>query len=230
MKFDAVIFDLDDTLYPESQFVLGGLRSVASWALKRFGVREEATFLEFKTLYLRGIRGTIFDEWLNAKALYNKGIVLDMVRIYREHRPNISPFPETLTSLSYLKKKCKLGMVTDGYLSVQKSKFKALNIGSFFNAVIFSDQWGRQYWKPHPKPFIELLKLIDIKPDKCLYVGDNPLKDFLPPNKLGMQTARIIRPGGEYEKAESPAREYAPHYSITSLKEIISLIETNGCK
>jgi len=192
------------------------------------GVQEYASYSDLKALYISGVRGNIFDKWLETKGFLNEELVKRMVDVYRNHFPKISPYPGTKSTLTAFKERFKLGIITDGYLCVQKRKITALNIASFFDAIVYSDLWGKEFWKPNPKPFIEFLKQLDIEPRACLYVGDNPLKDFVAPNKLGMLTARIRRTGGEYEITEPPSEEYKPVFSIESLGDIDQLLNINA--
>ena len=45
-----------------------------------------------------------------------------------------------------------LGLISDGYLVAQQKKLAALNIREAFQAVVFSDAFGRDSWKPSPRP------------------------------------------------------------------------------
>ena len=56
-----------------------------------------------------------------------------------------------------------MGLLSDGYLEVQQNKFKALDLAVFFDAVLFTDELGRQYWKPHTRPFKVLLQRLGVK-------------------------------------------------------------------
>jgi len=64
-------------------------------------------------------------------------------------------------------------------------KLAATGLTRFFDAVIFTEELGREFWKPSPKAF-EMLQ--DKLGAGCVYVADNPAKDFVAPNKLGWLT------------------------------------------
>ncbi len=49
--------------------------------------------------------------------------------------------------------------------------------------------------KPDPRPFKHLLEKLNIEPEKCLFVGDNPQWDIEGPRSLGMNTLLIDRTG-----------------------------------
>jgi len=223
-KWQAVIFDLDDTLYPERDYVISGFRAVAVWVEQQSGIPKILIEKELKYLFSKGIRGKIFNLWLQ-----QRGLPLDwvpkLVQVYRGHRPNLKLFPDAKQILYRLKERYLIGLVSDGYLEVQKEKFKALNLSPFFDAVLFTDELGQKYWKPSPRPFKEILhRLKVIQPEKAIYIGDNPKKDFLGARQVGLITVRILRPEGEYNHLTPPTFQHAPHYTIHSLVELEALL------
>ncbi len=78
------------------------------------------------TYYENGIRGDTFNCWLASHNLLSYDRVKKMIKIYREHLPSITPFPEVKEVLGRLKKNFSLGIVTDGYLGIQRKKNKML--------------------------------------------------------------------------------------------------------
>lgn len=119
-----------------------------------------------------------------------------------------------------LSRVAKLGLVSDGYLEVQRRKLAALGLSHFFTSVVFSDQFGREHWKPSTIPFATILRNLDCAPYRAVYVGDNPKKDFLGARQLNMHTVRIVRSDGIYAKLEPPSELHAPHREIVSLLEL----------
>jgi putative hydrolase of the HAD superfamily len=219
----AVVFDLDDTLYPEREYVLSGFRAVAAWAETNLNIPAEKGVGSLNRLFSEGVRGDTFNRWLSLHQVEPKASLIDkLVHIYRSHEPKIKPFPEVPTLLSVLKKKYRLGLTSDGHLSVQQSKLNALRLASLFDAIVFSDQWGRDYWKPSTKPFEILLGKLAIEGKHAVYVGDNPVKDFLGARRLGMTTVWVRRPEGEYSHLTPPSDAHAPHFIFSSLFQLIS--------
>lgn len=227
-KWQAIIFDLDDTLYPERDFVLGGFRTVAQWLAPRVGLSPRTIYDQLQLLYDSGVRGDTFDLLLESLGQTDAGLISSLVQIYRNHTPHLEPFPEVISVLSGLKAEgYRLGLLSDGYLSVQQRKLKALAIASYFNAIVFSDQLGRDAWKPSTKPFKVILNQLAVPPDVAVYIADNPLKDFLGARRVGMWTIQIRRLGGEYMEKLPPTPEHAPHAIISDLEELVDLIRTS---
>jgi putative hydrolase of the HAD superfamily len=219
-RWRAISFDLDDTLYPERDFVLSGFRAVARWADSNLGISFEEGFAVLDRLFKKGARENTFNQWLSVQGLdFDENLIQKLIKVYRSHKPEIRPFPEVPVLLEELRNIYKLGLVSDGYLSVQQSKLDALKLRAYFDVIILSDEWGKDAWKPDVQPFEALLKRLAINGEEAVYVADNASKDFLGANKVGMTTVWIRRAGGEYSHLEPPNSDHAPDLVFTTLRE-----------
>ena len=126
--------------------------------------------------------------------------------------------------LAQLHQSFSLGLVSDGYLEVQQRKWRALALAHFFDAVIFADSFGRDAWKPSTAPFWKVLDMLGATPDAAIYVGDNPIKDFIAARQIGMTTVWVRRSGCEYTHIRPPSDEHAPDHIIRSLEELPDLV------
>jgi putative hydrolase of the HAD superfamily len=223
----AIVFDLDDTLYPERTYVLSGFRAVAAWVEEHLSIPQHQSFAELRRLFDEGIWGNTFDCWLESYGLEPNRWVAQMVRVYREHNPHIAPYPEVAELLQRLSLHYRLGLVSDGYAEVQKRKLTALGLAPCFDVLVFSDEWGREAWKPSSRPFEIVLKRLGVIGSEAVYVGDNPSKDFLGAREVGMRTVRVHHPDGLYSHLEPPSPEYAPDVEIKTLSDLeASLMHT----
>lgn len=225
MGLEAVVFDLDDTLFAERQYVLSGFRAVAVWLDDRHGVAQGPAFSELRDLFEGGVRHNTFDEWLAARDLAGTISVTELVGVYRDHPPSISPAPGIRELLDRLKGRYRLGLVSDGYAQVQRGKFKALGLERYFDAVVFSDDLGREHWKPSPRPFEAVTDLLDVAPGNSVYIADNPTKDFIGARSLGMATVRLRRPDGVYALAAPPTEAHAPDLEVLEASSVAGLLE-----
>lgn len=224
-KLQAIVFDLDDTLYAEQDFVLSGFRSVAMWAADNLGVELERGYATLFELYTQGVRNNTFDRWLTIHKIDRPELAAKFVEIYRQHSPQIAPFVETIELLQILTQSYKIGLVSDGYLAVQQRKWAALGLDNFFDAVVFSDILGREKWKPSTAPFELVLDKLAIPPEFSVYIGDNPLKDFCGARQLGMYTIQVKRADSEYGNLQPPGLEYRPDLTISSISEVLTAID-----
>lgn len=218
----AVVFDLDDTLYPERQFVLSGFRAVAEWVRQKYGIQDFFPLLN--SLFDQGQRGNIFDSALALCGIKVEARMLKgMVRVYRSHQPDIKLFEDAEPALIFCRQRYRTGLITDGYVATQRNKVQALNLSNRLDAVIFSGVFGRENWKPSPVPYREMCRLLDVASADCVYIGDNPAKDFITAKELHWLTIRVVREGTEHgQKRVSP--DYEAHYTIHSLNEIATVL------
>jgi putative hydrolase of the HAD superfamily len=222
----AIIFDMDDTLYPETAYVFSGFRAVAEWGEQRCQWNAAESYQILSKLFHEGVRGDTFNRWLTIQGHPMPEVgAEECVRVYRNHQPTISLYEGVPDLLRTLKRCYKLGMLGDGYLAVQQKKFKALELAQWFDAVVFSDQWGRESWKPSTRPFIEMLALLGVEGSEAVYIGDNPTKDFIGARQVGMKTLWYQSADGLYVHREPPTKAHYPDQILTSYRDLFHTLE-----
>jgi putative hydrolase of the HAD superfamily len=115
-------------------------------------------------------------------------------------------------------------LISDGFYDVQNRKLAALGIGGYFDAVVFSDRYGKEAWKPSSKPFEVVLSLLGLPAADSVYIADNPNKDFLGARRLGMGTIRVRHAGGYYSQCQPPTAEHAPDRQIEDIARLEGLL------
>jgi putative hydrolase of the HAD superfamily len=225
-RLRAVVFDMDDTLYPEQDYVLSGFKAVAAWSEVHLGLPAVSACTELEELFRSGVRGHIFDVWLAAHQRAEPALVSTLVRVYREHTPAIQPFPEIPAVLERLKTEYRLGLLSDGWLQVQQRKLAALHLAHYFDCVVFSDEWGREAWKPNVHCFRMLLERMAIPAAEVVYVADNPAKDFLGARRAGLDSIWIRHPRLLYTHLEPATPEHQPKLSVSSVLELENALRT----
>ncbi len=222
-KIAAVVFDLDDTLYLERDYVRSGYHAVAE-ALRRKLNRSEPFDSWLWQRFLAGNSAGAFNALNDAFTLgLSDDDISQLVNVYREHRPAITPLPHAAGMLSTLHCDFKLGLLSDGYLPGQRLKLDAIKIGRFFDAVVFTEQLGRECWKPSPAGFEKIRELLAVPHERCAYVGDNSSKDFVSPNRLGWLSIKYLIPGQVH--AHKPACEGGePQITVHSPGELHAVL------
>lgn len=184
---DAVIFDLDDTLYSEKEYVRSGYRKIAKYF--KIPQMENEMWIAFQNG-----RKAIDDVLTKHGMLSQKEQAL---QIYQYHKPEISLYPGVSEMLIRISKDKKVGIITDGRPEGQQAKLKSLKLA--VDQIIITDELGSiEYRKPNPKAFELMLEVLNVKPEKSCYVGDNIIKDFLAPKKLDMRCIWYNNPDGLY--------------------------------
>jgi putative hydrolase of the HAD superfamily len=218
-----IAFDLDDTLYPELTFVQSGFRAVAQEIEARFSFSNNFYNILWG-IFSDGERTKTFDRAL-AKAGLTATVeaVKEMVAVYRTHLPAITLYPDAQEILECLRGRIKTGLITDGFLETQRNKVKALKIETYFNMMIYTDEAGRDSWKPSPWGYQKMMTHFDLQGLQCAYVGDNSLKDFAGAKALGWRTVKVVRSDGLYKNVPIVSENDAD-YSISTLTELKKLI------
>jgi putative hydrolase of the HAD superfamily len=202
----AIVFDLDDTLYPEREFVFSGYRAVAD----AFAERLNASFdllRRMGQLFETPDRGRVFNVLVAEAGIVGDradDLVREMIATYRTHQPRIRLHSDADAALTRLRGVYRLGLLSDGPLQMQNNKIDALGLCDRLDEIVLTDQWGREFWKPHHRGFEEISRRLGVPPTECLYVADNPAKDFIAPIALGWRTICVKRPGGIYTDRRPP--------------------------
>lgn len=220
---EALIFDLDDTLYPERDFVFSGYRAVAERVMADHGIDIEGAL---RARFNAGERGDLFTTvMLDLGLPVSESYVRGLVRVYRGHRPSLRPCLDTRVLGDLRRAGFRLGLLSDGHGGVQRRKLGALGLAPLFDSVVFSDDLGgRETWKPSPLPYRACLAELDTAPAHAVYVGDNPAKDFLGARAAGMRSIRLRRPDTEHAAAEPLDAKHAATTEVTSLMALRDLV------
>lgn len=225
MLIKALLFDLDDTLYNEKQFVKSGFSQVAEFVEDKFKIEKKVYYKILIDIFNGGSRGNVFNLALErVNVAFEENIIHAMVKIYREHNPKIELDKNTKLLLLNLKKNYSLGIITDGYFEVQKKKVQALKLEELFDSIIYTDKYGKEYWKPNVLGYKLALEEFQVLPEEAVYIGDNPYKDFIGAKKVGIPTVRVINQNREYSDVRLN-KEYEANYEIRELHEIISVLK-----
>lgn len=216
---EAVVFDLDDTLYPEKSFVFSGFEAVAAWLRQKVTCPFDPAE-RMRGLFEQGARGHIFDQVLAEMHCSDADTLVPlMVECYRSHEPQIGLFEDADRALVRWRAGYRLALISDGPLAMQQNKVNALGLADRLDLIILTDQWGREFWKPHPRAFETVQKTWGLDGAACLYIADNVEKDFFSPLWLGWRTVRICRKGATYEKSK-PDLAGRPEFEADDLDDI----------
>ena len=220
MRHPSIVFDLDDTLYPERSYALSGFRAAAVWAERSLGIKDLDA--EMTRLLDLGHLGKLFAMALGkAYPAHSADDLAGLLDAYRTHDPVIELFPDAVAALDHYGRQGQLGLITDGTHAMQAAKVRALGLAPRFASIVYTDALGaeRAYFKPHPRAFEVAAAALGAAGRPLVYVGDNPAKDFIAPNAMGWTTVQVVRPGGVHDSAKTVAGG-AAHHVVGSLDEL----------
>jgi putative hydrolase of the HAD superfamily len=138
----VIVFDLDDTLYDEVDFVKSGFQEIANY------LKDEKYYNFMCEVFESEGSGKVFNKLIEKFCLdvnINK-----LIEIYRFHTPNIVLPNESLELLKFAKE-FKTALISDGHYIMQKNKHDALKLDEFIKYPIFTDFYHTK--KPELKPY-----------------------------------------------------------------------------
>jgi putative hydrolase of the HAD superfamily len=205
----CAVFDIDDTLYLERDYVRSGFEAVGRWAARQLHLEDFAE--RCWSSFLAGRRDSIFDAVLREFGEQPTAeLISALVGVYRTHWPCITLAADASKALNAISHTASIAVVSDGPATSQSRKAEALGLGSLAAPIILTELLGSEFRKPHPKAFEEVMRCRSAS--VYIYVADNPLKDFAAPKQLGWVTVRVRRPGGlHYAVGNS---EITPDYEM----------------
>lgn len=217
----AIIFDLDDTLYNEKDFVYGSFKEVALYLGNKYKIDNEKIYNRMLDILKTEGRGKIFNRICDEYEFDED--IPKLVEVYRRSNPNLKLYEDAESFLKQNMGKYKFGLITDGLYYVQWNKIKLLNIQQYFDEIIVTDDHGKDFWKPSKGPYMKMSQILNIPFPEMVYIGDNPNKDFYAAKQLGMLTIRIIREEGDHMRVFLD-EEYEADYRVESLNEVEKIL------
>lgn len=203
---NAIFFDIDDTLYSTSEFAkTARLNSVHAMIRAGLQMKVADCFIELNRIIKKfgpnydhhydKLLLSIPQEWYSGR---NPAIIVAaaVVAYHQTKVSQLKPYEDVIEVIQTLKKAgITLGIITDGLETKQAEKLIRLKILDYINpqAIFITGQIGIQ--KNDVKLYQNACESLNIPPTSCMYVGDNPINDIDPPNKIGMITVLNQRSG-----------------------------------
>jgi putative hydrolase of the HAD superfamily len=175
------VFDLDDTLYSEIEYLHSAYRLIA-----RAVDHSSGAYLYQEMLRRYHLKENVFEWLVQTYAHKDKSITLSyLLDLYRNHQPEIRLNEKTKQFLSGLKQRgIPSGLITDGRGVTQRNKLRSLDLAGYFKDVIISEEFGSE--KPDRRNYLYFESKY---PGHYFYfIGDNTAKDFFIPEELGWTT------------------------------------------
>ena len=213
-KMTVICFDMDDTLYKEIDFVESAYREIAE--------SEKRPDLLPKMMGWQKNGDNVFLKF--NKAIGKETIIPHYLTLYRSHYPTISLSDGVEETLNELKHRgITLGLITDGRSISQRNKIKALGLDRWFdneNIIVSDETQSEKTEEPNFRYFVKKYRGAEFT-----YVGDNPKKDFIVPNRLGWKTVMLKDDGRNIHKQEAVPMENLPQITITGIDELLDFIK-----
>jgi putative hydrolase of the HAD superfamily len=208
----SIVFDLDDTLYPQEQFTQSGFLAVAAFVDAQFGIPRDRAMRTLRRA--RRARGGRELQELCARFDLSPTIVPHLVSVIRLHEPAIRlPGPSAI-ALRKLRTNWRIGVLTNGMPSVQRRKVQALGLASLVDVVLFAEEHG-EGGKPHPAAFLAMCEGLGASAGRTVFVGNDPSADICGAYRAGFRTIFVSKSTNPW-----PALLPAPDARVSSIRAV----------
>lgn len=227
MQYRAVLFDLDDTLYPYPPCNEAGKRAAhetfraLGYDLDREAFRER--YQEARREVKRELAGTAS---AHERFLYFKRLIANHTDTHRsddalalgeaywdtyvEAMALFDGVEETFARLRDAG--ADVAVVTNLTTRIQLEKIRHLGIEDHIDYLLTSEETGRE--KPSSVMFTLTLARLDCRPSEALMVGDSPATDIEGGNAVGLDTALVN------SDAEGLSGLEQPDYRLDSVADV----------
>jgi FMN phosphatase YigB (HAD superfamily) len=208
----GVVVDLDDTLYPQADYLASAAAAVGV-AAGHAGLDGAAVHAALRhELAVGSDTGGTIDRALLAVGVPTgelPALVPPLVSAFTLHTPpRLSPYPGTEEALRTLVAAAPLACLTDGNPAIQAAKVAATGLAPLLPVVVVTDALGgRAVRKPHPQGLLAVAAQLGLPPERLLVIGDRPGKDVAVAAAVGARAIRVRQ--GEYATAPDEPRAWA---------------------
>ncbi|HTE24852.1 HAD family hydrolase [Flavitalea sp.] len=206
------VFDLDDTLYQEIDFLRSAYKNIAS------AIEPSIKISIYDEMIERYHRNENVFAWIveQYKEHLGERDAAWLISTYRQHIPEIKLSSETAAFIRELRsRKIPTGLITDGRSVTQRNKLKALGIEDLFSEIIISEEFGSE--KPDERNYLHFVLKYPGK--EFYYFGDNTKKDFIIPARLGWTTICVKDSGKNIHKQRFDVKKI-PQFVVNGFDEL----------
>lgn len=217
----TVIFDLDDTLYNEIDFLKSAYKEISKEIANDVNADALSIYKEMLTYFNN--EKNVFEVIIKK---YNSTYysIQDLLDLYRSHLPKLELSEDKKKVLDYLKtNNTNMGLLTDGRSVQQRNKINALKLNNWFSEIIISEEFGSE------KPSVDNYKYFEkvFKKGDYYYIADNVKKDFISANKLNWTTICLKDNGLNIHKQNTASidKKYLAKYTVNEFYQILDILK-----
>ncbi len=216
-----ILFDLDDTLYSERQYIYQGFKGVARYLHKKYGLDQRESYYRMIYIFSSGSK-LVFDDFLRSAEI--NGNITDLVDVYRRAPRSLAAYPDVRRALEILKNfGHKLLLITNGRAEVQKQKVEHLELAKYFDELFILDEYGEEYWKPSTLIFRVIKQKYGEGLINYAFVG-NSEEDFQFSRSLGIKFIYVERRNQIRKLQLEQTPDKTNIYTIRTLYDLVKMI------
>lgn len=201
----VVFFDVDDTLLDTSTFAETARKAAIELMVDNgLPLDKDEAYGVLKTIIRQ--KGSNYGKHFNILTEVVLGhedpmlVALGMITYHNVKIALLRPFAETIDTLIYLKsQEYRLGVISNGITIKQWEKLVRLNVYSFFDEVITSEEVGAK--KPDKLIYDVALRKMNGDPEKSIMIGNKFKEDALGAVNAGMSAILVNSDVTEEDRA-----------------------------
>lgn len=197
----AVLFDLDDTLWPIGPVIEQAERQVWAWLAEHAPTVAAAHTIDSLRQARMALLARQPHYHLDLAALRRAGLqeafaacgadggrIDEAMAVFAAARNLVAPYAEVMDGLERLGRRVTLGTISNG-----NADLRAIGIDRHFKVSVAAHSFGQA--KPHPDIFLAACAALGVAPAEAVYVGDDILLDVQGAQQAGMRAVWLNRNG-----------------------------------
>jgi len=206
-EVQAIIFDLDDTLWDVGPVILRAEHAMLQYLADRYPRVLDMHTVEF----MRDVRARMALEnpamrhdftWLRRQALrvhareagYPETMVDEVFAVFYRARNEVVLYDDVLPALEALQQRFRLFAISNG-----NADLAAIGLARYFERSLAAREAGML--KPDPRIFAMLLERAGLAPRHAVHVGDDPEADVEGARRAGVAPVWLNRYGDNWPRA-----------------------------
>jgi len=228
MSIKAVLFDLDDTLWPVETVIMQAELTLHQWmdvhapgitqhhTIESLRKRRQALVktnprFEYDLWALRHtMLSQVFHEYGSDQSLADQAMA-----VFADARNKVQLYDEVIPVLNQLQTQVSLGSISNGFADLQ-----AIGLAPYFKVSLAAHSFGCA--KPDPRIFTAACAALNLLPQQVLFVGDDLALDVAAAQQVGMQGVWMNR---RHLKPEDTRHQHVrPDATISNLHQIFTYL------
>ncbi len=199
MKIQAILFDLDDTLWPVAPVIQGAEQALQAWIAQHYPViaeqydvaawrqrRQEISVLDPRYAYdLWALRLDLLRQ-VFAEFGVTADAASEAMQVFAHARNQVDLYADVRPALQVLQQRFRLGSISNGFADLQQ-----IGLAQHFEVMLAAHQEACA--KPDPRLFNKACEVLGLSAPEILFVGDDPEFDVAGAKAVGMQAAWLKR-------------------------------------
>uniref|UniRef100_UPI00398F1E84 N-acylneuraminate-9-phosphatase n=1 Tax=Pristiophorus japonicus TaxID=55135 RepID=UPI00398F1E84 len=230
----ALLFDLDNTLIDtagasgqagrqvkdllKSQY--GYEESAAHLVIEKFNTKLEEHFYTSKEINVDEERTLLWAQAIQETCGHepDSGLATECYCVWKTTRLRHIHMPDEVKAmLRKLRQSYKLLLLTNGSATVQREKINICQCQQYFDAIVIGGEYQEQ--KPALSIFQECFRLLGVKPEACVIVGDTLMTDIKGGVNAGLRATIWIN------STNLKSDGAVPDYTVKSVLEVLDILE-----